>query len=264
MIAMKKTLVCLTLSLAALSAFSAQAKTLSELKFGVDPTYAPFESKAPDGKLVGFEIDLGNEICRRLHTKCVWVETAFDGIIPALQGRKFDAILSAMSVTPKREAQVAFSTMLFNTPSSLLGPRGSTLEPTVASLKGKNVGVAQGSTQEAYAKAYWAPAGVNVISYANQELVYTDLRSGRLDATLTDMISGSNGFLKTPQGQGYAFLGAPVNDPKTLGVGAAIGLRKSDTELRAMIDQAIGEMIKDGTYQKIERRYFDFDVLAGR
>ncbi|MDR3101616.1 MAG: ABC transporter substrate-binding protein [Paraburkholderia sp.] len=256
---MKKTLVCLALSLAALSA---HAKTLTELRFGVDPTYAPFESKAPDGKLVGFEIDLGNEICRRLQTKCVWVETAFDGIIPALQGRKFDAILSAMSVTPKREAQVAFSTMLFKTPSGLIGPRGSALVPTVAALKGKNIGVAQGSTQEAYAKAYWAPAGINVVSYANQELVYTDLRAGRIDATLTDMISGSDGFLKTPQGRDYSFLGKPVNDAKTLGAGAAIGLRKNDTALREMIDQAIGEMIKDGTYQKIERRYFDFDVLA--
>ena len=257
--ATKKTLVCLALSLAALSA---HAKALTELKFGVDPTYAPFESKAPDGKLVGFEIDLGNEICRRLQTKCVWVETAFDGIIPALQGRKFDAIMSALSVTPQREAQVAFSTMLFKTPSALIGPRGAKLEPTLASLKGKNIGVAQGSTQEAYAKAYWAPAGINVISYANQEVVYTDLRAGRLDATLTDMISGSNGFLKTPLGRDYAFLGASVNDAKTLGVGAAIGFRKSDNALREMIDQAIGEMIKDGTYQKIARRYFDFDVLA--
>jgi len=256
---MKNTLVCLALSLAALSA---HAKELTELRFGVDPTYAPFESKAPDGKLVGFEIDLGNEICRRLHTRCVWVETAFDGIIPALKGRKFDAILSAMSVTPKRETQVAFSTALFNTPSSLIGPAGSSVQPVVASLRGKNIGVAQGSTQEAYAKAYWAPAGVNVVSYANQDLVYTDLCSGRLDATLTDMISGSNGFLKTPQGHGYVFLGQPVSDPKTLGVGAAIGLRKNDTELRTMINQAIDDMIKDGTYQKIERRYFDFNVSS--
>ncbi|MEM5342910.1 ABC transporter substrate-binding protein [Paraburkholderia azotifigens] len=257
---MKKTLVCLALLCAALSS---HARELTELRFGVDPTYAPFESKAPDGKLVGFEIDLGNEICRRLHTKCVWVETAFDGIIPALQGRKFDAILSAMSVTPKRETQVAFSTPLFNTPSSLIGRTGAAILPAVDSLKGKNIGVAQGSTQEAYAKAYWAPAGVNVVSYGNQELVYTDLRAGRLDATLTDMISGSEGFLKTPQGKGYGFLGSPVNDPKTLGKGAAIGLRKDDAELRTLINQAIGEMIKDGTYQKIERRYFDFDVLNG-
>ncbi len=257
---MKKTLVCLALLCAALSS---HARELTELRFGVDPTYAPFESKAPDGKLVGFEIDLGNEICRRLHTKCVWVETAFDGIIPALQGRKFDAILSAMSVTPKRETQVAFSTPLFNTPSSLIGRTGAAILPAVDSLKGKNIGVAQGSTQEAYAKAYWAPAGVNVVSYGNQELVYTDLRAGRLDATLTDMISGSEGFLKTPQGKGYGFLGSSVNDPKTLGKGAAIGLRKDDAELRTLINQAIGEMIKDGTYQKIERRYFDFDVLNG-
>jgi len=124
---MKKTLACLALLCAALSA---HAKELTELRFGVDPAYAPFESKAPDGQLVGFEIDLGNEICRRLHTKCVWVETAFDGIIPALQGRKFDAILSAMSITPKRETQVAFSTPLFDTTSSLIGRAGMSRGPS--------------------------------------------------------------------------------------------------------------------------------------
>ncbi|PNE56445.1 hypothetical protein A8H39_11675 [Paraburkholderia fungorum] len=93
----------------------ANASDAAQLRFGVDPTYAPFESRAPSGQLVGFGIDLGNEICRRLNVKCVWVETAFDGIIPALQGRKFEAILSAMSITPQREARVAFSTSLFIT-----------------------------------------------------------------------------------------------------------------------------------------------------
>jgi ABC-type amino acid transport substrate-binding protein len=91
--------------------------------------------------------------------------------------------------------------------------------------------------------------------------VYTDLGSGRIDATLTDVISGSQGFLKTPQGADFAFLGAPVSDDKTLGKGAAIGLRKDDPALRGKIDQAIASMVKDGTYRKIEQRYFDFDIL---
>jgi ABC-type amino acid transport substrate-binding protein len=192
----------------------------------------------------------------------VWVETAFDGIIPALHGRKFEVILSAMSITPQREAQVAFSTPLFNTPSRLIGRRGHDIKPTVDSLHGKRVGVALGSTQEAYAKAYWAPAGIDVVSYPNQELVYTDMRSGRIDATLTDMISGSQGYLKTPQGTDYAFLADPVNDPKTLGKGAAIGMRKDDKALREKIDGAIASMVKDGTYRKIQQRYFDFEILT--
>lgn len=256
---MKYAIAGLTLLLAAFCA-DANANDTTQLRFGVDPTYAPFESKAPSGQLVGFEIDLGNEICRRLNMKCVWVETAFDGIIPALQGRKFEAIMSAMSITPQREAQVAFSTPLFNTPSRLIGRRGRDLEPTVNSLRGKRVGVAQGSTQEAYAKAYWAPAGIEIVSYANQEQVYTDLRSGRIDATLTDMIAGSEGFLKTAQGADYTFLGAPVTDDKTLGRGGAIGLRKDDVALREKINGAIGSMMKDGTYRTIEKRYFDFDI----
>jgi lysine-arginine-ornithine-binding protein len=258
---MKHAIAGLALLLATFCA-DANASDAAQLRFGVDPTYAPFESKAPSGQLVGFEIDLGNEICRRLSVKCVWVETAFDGIIPALQGRKFEAILSAMSITPQREAQVAFSTPLFNTPSRLIGRRGRDIKPTVDSLRGKRVGVAQGSTQEAYAKAYWAPAGIDVVSYPNQELVYTDMRSGRIDATLTDMISGSQGYLKTPQGTDYAFLGDPVNDPKTLGKGAAIGMRKDDKALREKIDGAIASMVKDGTYRKIEQRYFDFEILT--
>lgn len=256
---MKKAIAGLALLLAAMGAY-ANAAGMTQLRFGVDPTFAPFESQAPSGKLVGFEIDLGNEICRRLNVKCVWVETGFDGIIPALQGRKFDAILSAMAITPQREAQVAFSTPLFDTPSRLIGRQGLGLEPTVESLRGKRIGVAQGSTQEAYAKAYWAPAGIDIVSYADQEQVYTDLRSGRIDATLTDVVAGSQGFLKTPEGAGYAFLGKPITDDKTLGEGAAIGMRKDDTVLREKIDGAIASMMKDGTYRKIEQRYFDFDI----
>ena len=244
----------------AIAALATQEKDMTELRFGVDPTYAPFESKSPSGQLVGFEIDLGNEICRRLQMHCVWVETGFDGIIPALQGRKFDAILSAMSITPKREEQVAFSQPLFNTPSRLIAKDGSGLQPTVQSLRGKAVGVAQGSTQEAYAKANWATAGINVVSYANQEQVYPDLRSGRIDATFTDALAGINGFLKTPQGSGYGFAGQDVSDPKTLGKGAGIGFRKDDFALRQKVDQAIDSMLKDGTYQRIEKKYFDIDI----
>jgi lysine-arginine-ornithine-binding protein len=257
---MKKVILGVALVLAA---FGVNAKEMTELRFGVDPSYAPFESKAPSGQLVGFEIDIGNEICKRLEVKCVWVENAFDGMIPALKARKFDAILSAMSITPQREEQVAFSQRLFNTPTRLIAKDGSELKPTLASLRGKSVGVAQGSTQEAYTKAYWSPAGINVVSYTDQEQVYPDLRAGRVDATLTDMIAGDQGFLKTAQGKGYSFVGDPVNDAKTLGKGAAIGFRKEDAALRQKVDQAIGTMLKDGTYKKIEQRYFHFDIFGG-
>jgi lysine-arginine-ornithine-binding protein len=253
---MKKLALCAAFAVAA-SAGVAHAKDWPTIRFGVDASYAPFESVAANGQLVGFDIDLGNEICRRLAARCVWVPQDLDGIIPALKARKFDAALSSLTVTPARAAQIAFSDRLFNTPTRLIAKAGSPLQPTVASLKGKTIGVEQGSTQEAYAKANWAPHGVNVVSYQNQDQVYMDLQSGRLDAALQDEVQADVGFLKTPRGAGFAFAGAQIPTGY-----AAIGLRREDTDLKTKIDDAIADMIKDGTYKKIESKYFTFDVYG--
>ena len=263
---MKKLLAALTMSFVAvtsLTAVTAHAKDYSTIRFGVDASYPPFESKGSDGKLVGFDIDLGNEICTRLKAKCVWVENDFDGMIPALKAKKFDGVLSSMSMTPQRAEQIAFSSKLFNTPTRLVSKKGSNILPTAESLAGKNVGVEQGTIQETYAKTYWAPKGVTVTPYQNQDQVYADLISGRLDATLQDAVQAEIGFLKTPRGAGFDFAGKDIVDKKLLGEGAGIGLRKEDTELKAKIDKAIADIIKDGTYKKIEKKYFDFDVYGG-
>ena len=137
----------------------AYAKDWSTIRFGVDASYPPFESKAADGKLVGFDIDVGNELCRRLNAKCVWVENAFDGMIPGLKARKFDGVLSTLSMTPARVKQIAFSSKIFHVPTRLVAKKGSNIEPTAASLAGKSVGVEQGSMQETYAKTHWGAHG---------------------------------------------------------------------------------------------------------
>jgi len=258
---MRKVITAVSLALMATS-FGAFAKDWKEVRFGVDASYAPFESKAPNGQLVGFDIDLGTEICARLKAKCVWVENDFDGMIPALKAKKFDGVLSSMSINEARLKEINFSAKLFNTPTRMVAKTGAGLMPTAASLKGKRVGVEQGTIQEAYAKAHWAPGGVEVVPYQNQSLVLADLASGRLDASLQDAIQADEGFLKKPEGKGFAFAGGDLNDPKTLGTGAGIGLRKEDTDLKAAIDKAIASMLKDGTYKKIEKKYFAFDVYG--
>jgi lysine/arginine/ornithine transport system substrate-binding protein len=255
---MKKLLAALSVALLAVSAGAAHAKDWTTVRFGVDASYAPFESKAPDGKLVGFDIDLGNEICKRLNAKCVWVEQDFDGMIPGLKAKKFDGVLSSMTITPQREEQIAFSAKLFNTPTRLVAKKGTNLTPTADALKGKSVGVEQGTIQETYAKDNWAPKGVNVVPYQNQDQVYADLLSGRLDAALQDEVQADLGFLKTPRGAGFQFAGKEIPTGA-----AAIGLRKEDADLKTKIDKAIADMIKDGTYKKIEAKYFDFDVYGG-
>jgi lysine/arginine/ornithine transport system substrate-binding protein len=253
------TVVALGLMTASAATF---ANDLKAIRFGVEASYAPFEYKLPNGKLTGFDIDLGNAICQRLKVQCVWVENDFDGLIPALKAKKFDGILSSMSVTESRMKQINFSAKLFNTPTRMIAKTGSGLQPTAASLKGKRVGVQQGTIQEAYAKAHWAAAGVEVVPYQSQIQVLTDLRNGRLDASLQDAVQADMGFLKKPEGKGFGFAGPALSDPKTLGVGSAIGLRKEDGALKATLDKAIAGMLKDGTYKKIEAKYFSFDVYG--
>jgi lysine/arginine/ornithine transport system substrate-binding protein len=258
----KKLLAALTIALLATASIAAHAKDWSTIRFGVDASYPPFESKGSDGKLAGFDIDLGNEICARLKAKCVWVENDFDGMIPALKAKKFDGVLSSMSMTPQRAEQIAFSAKLFNTPTRLVAKKGSDIKPTPESLAGKSVGVEQGTIQETYAKTYWEPKGAKVVPYQNQDQVYADLISGRLDAALQDAVQAEIGFLKTPRGAGFQFVGGDLVDKKILGEGAGIGMRKEDTDLKAKVDKAIADIIKDGTYKKLEKKYFDFDVYG--
>ncbi|PMS17002.1 ABC transporter substrate-binding protein [Trinickia dabaoshanensis] len=252
---MKKLLAAVTIATLAASAGVAQAKDWKQIRIGVDASYAPFESKAADGKLVGFDIDLGNEICKRLHAKCVWVENDFDGMIPGLKAKKFDGVLSSMTITPEREKQIAFSKPLFETPTALVAKKGSGILPSADSLKGKSVGVEQGTIQETYAKQNWEAKGVKVVPYQNQDQVYQDLISGRLDAALQDKVQADLGFLKQPRGAQFQQVGDSIPSGA-----AAMGLRKEDADLKADVDKAIDGIMKDGTYKKIEKKYFDFDV----
>lgn len=257
---MKKLTTLASLFIAVTLAGNAIAALPSTLRFGTDPSYPPFESKSPDGKLVGFDIDLVNEICKRIDTKCVFVPGDFDGLIPSLKAQKIDAIISALSITEKRLQQIDFSDKLYAANARLVAPKGSTLQPTVASLKGKTIGVEQGTTQETYADKYWRPAGVNIVPYQAQDQVYQDLNAGRLDAAFQDEVQASEGFLKSAGGTNYGFAGPAVKDKAIFGVGTGVGIRKGDKALTEAINQAIAAMHKDGTYDRLAKKYFDFNI----
>lgn len=160
------------------------------------------------------------------------------------------------------QQEIAFSDKLYAADSRLIAAKGSPIQPTLDSLKGKHVGVLQGSTQEAYANETWRSKGVDVVAYANQDLVYSDLAAGRLDAALQDEVAASEGFLKQPAGKDFAFAGSSVKDKKYFGDGTGVGLRKDDAELTAAFNKALGELRQDGTYDKMAKKYFDFNVYG--
>ncbi|KMY85970.1 Lysine-arginine-ornithine-binding periplasmic protein precursor [Candidatus Paraburkholderia calva] len=251
---------CATLAGAALGAHAADG--MKELRFGVEASYAPFESKTATGQLVGFDIDIGNAVCAKLKMKCVWVENSFDGLIPALQARKFDAIDSDMTITDKHKLAIDFTDPICTISNQLIAKKGCAILPTVDGLKGKRVGVLQGSIQETYAKAKWATAAIDVELYQAQDQVYANLASGRLDAAFQDAEAASKGFLKQPQGAGFALAGPAVSDDKLLGAGVGFGVRKSDKALKDALNRALKELKDDGTIDRFAAKYFDVTVVV--
>ena len=257
---MKVSKLVIALSLSTLGMVT-MAQTPGELRLGVEAGYAPFAIKTADGKLAGFDIDLGNAICRELKRRCVWVENSFDGMIPALKTNRFDGILSAMSVTDKRLAEINFSDRLWSTPPRLIARKDSKLRATPESLKGKRIGVQAGSTHEQFANARWRAAGVEVISYKAQKEIYQDMLNGRLDGTLTNSIDANENLLQKPEGQAFGVMDGVISDPAIYNQrGTAIGLRKEDEALRTDLNKAIAAVKVNGSYKKLMASYFDFDI----
>ncbi|MCP5280194.1 MAG: transporter substrate-binding domain-containing protein [Rhodoferax sp.] len=255
---MKKLILAVALGTLAMTA-SAQDK---ELKVAIDPTYEPFTFKTPDGKPAGFDIDIANAICTQIKRKCVFVEQVWDSMIPGLQAKKYDAIISSMSITADRLKVVDFTDKYYNTPSKIIVKNDIKFDG-VASLKGKKLGVLKGSTQEKYANGELKKVGVIVTPYEAQDQVYLDIKSGRLDGTVADVLEVTGGFLSKPEGKDYVPVGPELFIPKYFGTGVGIAVRKSDGALKKELNAAIKAIRTDGTYKKINDKYFKFDVYGG-
>lgn len=243
-----------------ISALPASAQDAKTIRFGVDPTFSPYESVDPSGKLVGIDIDLGHALCKAMNVTCEWVKINFDGAIPALKAKKIDGILSAMTVNDKRKEQVLFSSELYFSASRMMVPKGKPLEPVAESLKGKNIGVVQGTTQAAYANQHWKGKGVNLVMYQNDERARQDLGLGRIDGTFQNGAAAES-FFQTPEGAKFEVSGAAVNDPAVMGLGTAIGLRHDDKALKEKIDAAFKELRANGTYDEILKRYARYGLM---
>ena len=254
---MKNTILALALVAASPWAL-AQAK---DLKVAIDPTYEPFTFKTADGKPTGFDVDIALALCEQIKRKCVFVEQVWDSMIPGLQARKYDAIISSMSITDDRRKVVDFTDKYYNTPSRIVVKNGIKFE-TPASLKGRKIGVLKGSTQEKYANGELKTAGVGVVAYEAQDQVYLDIKSGRLDGTVADIVEVTGGFLRKPEGKDYGPVGPDLTEPKYFGYGAGIALRKGDSVLQADLNNAIKAIRANGTYKRLNDKYFKFDVYG--
>lgn len=230
------------------------------IRFGSDAAYPPFEWTEPSGEITGFDIDIAKAMCAKLEAKCTFTNQGWNGIIPALRAKKYDVIASSMSVTPERERAVAFTNKVWSTPNVMIGKKESDITPTAEGTKGKDVGVQQGTIQDRYAAKYFKDAKLK--RYQTYEDATNDLKAGRVQAVFGDA-GVSEFFLKHNADSGLVQLGDIVptkSDPEIFGPGTAFAVRKDDKQLLADLNKALDEIIKDGTYKKINDKYFSFDA----
>jgi len=246
--------------LTTLSATAAYSQDAKKIRIGVEGAYPPFSQIDTDGKLKGFDIDIANALCAELKATCLMVQQEFDAMIPGLLSRKIDAVIASMTITDERKKSVDFSNKYYQTPARFVAKAGSKLEVSAAGLKGKRIGVQRTTIHDRFATATFTQS--EIVRYTKQDDVFLDLTAGRLDGALVDLMAAKVGFLQTPAGKGFAFLGPIYSDPKFFGVGAGIAVRKADTALRDRLNVAIKAIRANGVYQKIQDKYFDFDVYG--
>lgn len=255
------------LSLAAAAALALAAGTASAetLRVGTEGAYPPYNATDASGKLVGFEIDLANELCKRTQMTCEIVQQDWDGIIPALMNKRYDAIMAGMSVTEERMKQIAFSKPYSSTPAWFVSAKdgvlkdAKTLDDIKAALKGKSVGVQRSTIHQNFLEA--KVPGAEVKLYDTQDDLNLDLQNGRIDAGLADSL-GWKDFLASDAGKAYGNFGPGLTgkDDPIFGLGVGIGLRKEDTALKAKLDKALDEVNADGTLAKLSVQWFGFDT----
>ena len=248
----------LSLAVLVLGMGSVQA---ADLRIGVEGAYPPFSWKESDGTLKGFDIEIAEALCAELKRDCVLVEQDWDGMIPALMAKKYDAIVASMSITEERKKRVDFTNKYYNTPAKFVAKKGSGLDVSKAGLKGKRIGLQRGTTHQCYMEKMYPDT--ELVLYATQEEVFQDLAIGRIDAQFSDSIAADDGFLKTDAGKDFEFVGGDQHDMECHGEGAGIAVRKQDTQLREDLNKAIKAIRASGVYQKINAKYFDFDIFGG-
>ncbi|MCZ7486214.1 transporter substrate-binding domain-containing protein [Agrobacterium rhizogenes] len=257
----------------------AQAGQRTAITIASEGASPPWDYIDETGALVGFDIDVGKELCTRMKIECTFVAQDWDGIIPGLLVKKYDAIMAGMSITEKRKKSIAFSKPYAVGPNQIVMRRNLGLEhgdvtaklnltdmddakkKAVAklreSLTGKTLGVLRSSNSEAVMKELFGDIA-EVRSYDSQENLKLDLVAQRVDGGLGDYFVWRD-FIETPDGKDVGFLG-PQLSGSTWGPGVGIGLRKDDTDLIAAFDTALEASIKDGTISRIATKWFRMDI----
>lgn len=257
---MKKNLSIMSLLLSFLLLISTSVFAKDTVRIGVEGAYPPFSKTTKDGTLEGFDIDIAKALCKKMNVECKLIKQDWDGIIPALLARKYDAIIASMSMTDERKKKVAFSNRYYQSPARFITKKGSKIKISKDGLKGKSVAVQRGTVSDKFITGEFGE-NIDIKRYGTQEEAYLDLNAGRVDLVFADAFVLLE-YINSDKGKDYEFIGESYSDPKYFGEGIGIALRQKDTELKEKFNKAIAGIREDGTYDEIRKKYFDFDIFG--
>ena len=243
----------LLMAAAATLVFSANALAVDKYKVGIEGAYPPFNNKNASGEVVGFDPDIAMALCAKMKAECEVVTSDWDGIIPSLNAKKYDFIVSSLSITDERKNAVDFTDPYYSNKQQFVAKKGVDFKTDIDSLKTKKLG-----TQRSTQAATWLEdnVGGDIKLYDTQENAYLDLSSGRVDGLLADKYAIYGWLKDDPAGKDYEFKGEPINEDDKVG----IALRKGESDLRTKLNLALKEIKEDGTYKKINDKYFPFSI----
>lgn len=228
-----------------------EVQKMGKLTIGLDDSYPPMEFRDSKNDLVGFDVDLGNEIGKKLGVQTEYITTDFNGILLALTSSKFNIILSGMSITDKRKESIDFSDTYVIGGQVVSIKQGNTSIKNFEDLKGKVVACQLGSTGDSTASSMEGLKEVK--KYDKITEAFQELSSERVDAVIMDAQVGGYYISKKP-GEYGVLKGMISEEPM------GIGFKKGDKELRAAIQNALDELKSDGTLSKLSEKWFGFDA----
>ena len=256
-------LAILAAAMLGLGAFAAQAQEAasqptSVIRIAVEGAYPPFNFIDANNELQGFEVELLKSLCEAMNAECELVQHEWDGIIRALVNREYDAVMSSLEITERRQKRIAFSDPYYRIPAVFIGSRETAPGAvTPAAMAGKKIGTIERTDHEAYLKTFYKNS--EIVLYAKAEEANLDLLVGRIDAVFADELLLSK-FLGTREGACCHIVGDAPAEPAYKRESYGIGLRKEDDELRERFNRAIAQVKADGTYDRIRAKYFPFDI----
>ena len=258
----RRTVIAAAASLAMWAGFAPSAFAEEKvLRIGTEGAYPPFNFIDQTGKLAGFDVDIGLALCEKMQVKCELVAQDWDGIIPALVAGKYDVIIASMFITEERKKIVSFTKPYYAAAMTHVTAKGSDIkEFTDAALAGKAVGAQSSTTQAEYVQKMYPSADIRL--YKTQDEANLDMANGRLDVMVGDVIPLLTWVSTTEDGKCCELVGEPITDKAFVGDGVGMAVRQEDNDLREKLNKALDEIVADGTYKKINDKYFSINVMT--